>query len=89
MIVSYGGRGGGKAAAQLRQVLEGVSARVVERMPGLAFPGKEVMVLAAKGEVILMGGSEGIWQEEEEGIRDAFAELVKALEEDTLDASPS
>ena len=35
MIVSYGGRGGGKCAEQLAQVLEGLRMRRVTTMPGL------------------------------------------------------
>jgi NAD(P)H-dependent FMN reductase len=34
-IVSYGGHGGGKCAAQLREVLSGIKMRVVAEMPGL------------------------------------------------------
>ena len=35
LIVTYGGHGGGSCAAQLREVLGGVGARVTEAMPGL------------------------------------------------------
>lgn len=35
LVISYGGHGGGKASAQLREVLEGVHARVAEAAPGL------------------------------------------------------
>ena len=35
VIVSYGGHGGGKCAAQLRQVTEGVKMRPVATMPGI------------------------------------------------------
>jgi len=34
-IVSYGGHGGGKCAAQLRQVTEGLKMRTVAEMPGI------------------------------------------------------
>jgi NAD(P)H-dependent FMN reductase len=34
MIVTYGGHGGGKYAAQLRQVLDGLKMRTVAAMPG-------------------------------------------------------
>ncbi|KAJ7228123.1 NADPH-dependent FMN reductase-like protein [Mycena haematopus] len=37
LIVSYGGRGGGKAAAQLRQVFEGMHLRVCTRGVELGF----------------------------------------------------
>jgi NAD(P)H-dependent FMN reductase len=35
MIVTYGSRGGGKCAAQLRQVLDGLEMKPVPTMPGL------------------------------------------------------
>jgi len=35
MIVTYGGHGGGRCAAQLRQVLEGLHMKPVDAMPGL------------------------------------------------------
>ncbi len=35
LIVSYGGHGGGKCAAQLRQVMEGLKMHPVPAMPGL------------------------------------------------------
>jgi NAD(P)H-dependent FMN reductase len=35
MIVSYGGHGGGKCAAQLRQVADGLKMRLAATMPGL------------------------------------------------------
>jgi NAD(P)H-dependent FMN reductase len=37
-IVSYGFRGGGKCAAQLREVLEGLHMRPVDTMPALVLP---------------------------------------------------
>lgn len=37
LIVSYGHRGGGKAAAQLRQVLEGLKMRPAAAMPAITF----------------------------------------------------
>ena len=49
MVVSYGGHGGGKAAVQLKGVLEGCRMGVVERMPGLHFPDKRVLGVAAVG----------------------------------------
>jgi NAD(P)H-dependent FMN reductase len=36
LIVSYGGHGGGKCAAQLRQVLEGIKMRPISLMPGIS-----------------------------------------------------
>ncbi|MBI1218260.1 MAG: NAD(FAD)-dependent dehydrogenase [Rhodobacteraceae bacterium] len=38
MIVSYGMRGGGKAAAQLREVLDGLHMRPTATMPALTLP---------------------------------------------------
>ena len=37
VIVSYGHRGGGKAAGQLRQVLDGLKMRTAETMPAITF----------------------------------------------------
>jgi NAD(P)H-dependent FMN reductase len=37
-IVTYGGHGGGKCAAQLREVLSGLKMRVVGTMPALTLP---------------------------------------------------
>lgn len=76
MVVSYGGHGGVKAAAQLRQVLRAVGMEVVEAMPALAFPSERVLGLAAKGEALPLGGEEGIWREEREGVWRAFGELM-------------
>jgi NAD(P)H-dependent FMN reductase len=42
VIVSYGGHGGGKCAAQLRQVAEGLKLRVAATMPGLVLPEEAV-----------------------------------------------
>lgn len=77
MIVSYGGHGGGKGAAQLRQVLDGVRIRTAETMPALAFPSREVQLTAAKGEELMFGGKEGIWEDKKEDIRKAFEELME------------
>ena len=77
MIVSYGGHGGGKAAAQLRQVLNGVDMEVAETMPGLTFPGRKVLGLAAVGGGLPLKGEGAIWGEENEGIVKAFGELLE------------
>jgi NAD(P)H-dependent FMN reductase len=81
MIVSYGGHGGGKAAGQLKQVLQGVRMRPTERMVGLTFPGKEFLVKAAKGEELGLGaeGEEGVWGKEQQEIGGAFEELIGLL----------
>jgi len=79
MIVSYGGHGGGKGAAQLRQVLNGVRMQVPETMPALAFPSKKELVLAATGKSLNLLEEGSIWEAEKESIRKAFEELVPLL----------
>ena len=79
LIVSYGGHGGGKAASQLKQVLQGLSMRVVESMPALTFPGRKGIVAATRGEDIGIG--EGVWDGEKEGIKKAGEELLGLLAE--------
>ncbi|PYH91137.1 hypothetical protein BO71DRAFT_401649 [Aspergillus ellipticus CBS 707.79] len=80
LIVSYGGHGGGKAAAQLRQVMEGIRMKPLERMVALTFPGVENATKAVKGEDLGLDSEEGFWAGEREGIREAFGELVSATE---------
>ncbi|OOF94492.1 hypothetical protein ASPCADRAFT_208167 [Aspergillus carbonarius ITEM 5010] len=81
LVVSYGGHGGGKAAAQLREVLEGVRMRplVVEKMVQLRFPSRDEVVKAAGGAELGLEGEGGFWASEREGIRVAFEELVNAV----------
>jgi NAD(P)H-dependent FMN reductase len=43
VIVSYGSRGGGKAAGHLRQVLDGLRMRAVATMPALPLAGKPMV----------------------------------------------
>jgi NAD(P)H-dependent FMN reductase len=81
IIVSYGSHGGGKAAVQLKGVLDGCRMRLVEKMPALKFPSREVVVAASRGEKLLMSGHDGIWEEERDGIRGAFVELIALLSE--------
>lgn len=76
MIVSYGGHGGGKAAAQLKQVLEAVRMKPSSLMPGLKFPSRDVHEKAARGEAVVMGGKGGIWEGERDTIRKAFWEFM-------------
>jgi NAD(P)H-dependent FMN reductase len=78
MIVSYGGHGGTRAAGQLKQVLEAVEMKVVEKSVGLGFPGKAVLVKAATGAELDLGseGKGGMWEGEREGVRGAFGELL-------------
>jgi NAD(P)H-dependent FMN reductase len=79
LIVSYGGHGGGKAANQLKQVLQGLDMRVAENMPALTFPGRKALIAAIKGVDIGIG--EGIWDGEKEGIKKAGEELLGLLAE--------
>ncbi|MCJ1456037.1 hypothetical protein MMC28_006394 [Mycoblastus sanguinarius] len=82
MIVSYGGHGGVKAAGQLRQVLMGVGMDVGEGgMVALAFPSREVLGRATRGEELVgvgvgVGEGGGIWDAEREEVRRGFEELV-------------
>jgi len=81
MVVSYGGRGGGKAAVQLGQVLQGVRMRVAPTMPGLAF-GSEENGEAAMKEGRLTEDAMRRWKEdgkEEDAILMAFGELLDLL----------
>ncbi|OJZ92902.1 hypothetical protein ASPFODRAFT_40391 [Aspergillus luchuensis CBS 106.47] len=80
LVVSYGGHGGGKAAEQLRQVLQGVRMRPLERMIGLKFPEMKEVERAARGEDLGLDGEGGYWVGEREGIQAAFGELIAALE---------
>ncbi len=78
LIVSYGGHGGGKAAAQLRVVLEGgLDMRIVGPMPGLAFEGREMLVRASKGEDLEL--KEGLWEEEQREVVGGFEEMMGML----------
>ena len=76
ITTQYGGHGGVKAAAQLRQVLQGVRMRVAETMPALTFPSKQTMLLASKGEELPLRGEDGIWRSERDVVGKAFEELV-------------
>ncbi|KAI9751649.1 MAG: Protein fmp52, mitochondrial [Chaenotheca gracillima] len=83
MIVSYGGHGGGKAAGQLREVLQGVGMKPTVKMPGLTFPGREFTVKAAKGGPLGLpaGDEDGVWSDQREVITEAYAELLELLAE--------
>ena len=82
MIVSYGGHGGGRAAEQLKQVLQGVRMRPTERTVGLMFPGREFLVKAAKGEDLGLSAEseQGVWSTKREEIGKAFEELIGLLD---------
>ena len=83
MVVSYGGHGGGKAGAQLKQVLHGLDMRVVEKNVGLMFPDRGFLVKAARGEELGLNAErkdEGPWAKEREEIGVAFEELLTLLD---------
>jgi len=70
-IVSYGGHGGGKCAAQLKQVADGLKMRVVPTMPGLELP-----------EAVIRGGEFDPRREfatHVPAVEQAFAELAALL----------
>lgn len=83
MIVSYGGHGGGKAAAQLKQVLHGLRMRPIEQTVELTFPDREYLVKAATGKSLgLLSDVEGqdkVWSEERKHIVESFKELLTSL----------
>ena len=73
MIVSYGGHGGGKCAAQLKQVAEGLKMRVIPTMPGITL--SELVIKGAP-----LKPDEDLAQHVH-AVRDAFGELVASLAE--------
>ncbi|KAL5360847.1 flavoprotein-like protein [Aspergillus floccosus] len=77
LIVSYGGHGGGKAAAQLHQVLQGVRMNPMDRVISLTFPDKATVIQAATGGDLELAKDGGLWAEERDGIREAFRELLQ------------
>ncbi|KAF4633281.1 hypothetical protein G7Y89_g4827 [Cudoniella acicularis] len=79
MIVSYGGHGGGKAAAQLRQVLDGVGMKNLETMVALSFPSRDVTRMAATGKDIGLEGETTMWDGEKGNVEKAWRELEGAL----------
>ncbi|KAF7161720.1 hypothetical protein CNMCM5623_007207 [Aspergillus felis] len=83
MIVSYGGHGGGKAAQQLLQVLQGLRMQPVEPLVALAFPTKEFTGRAARGEDLVMMEDESIWKDGREQILTAFQVLAQLVARST------
>jgi NAD(P)H-dependent FMN reductase len=79
LIVSYGNRGGGRAAGQLRQVLEGVRMRVVETMPGLAFREEEIAWKAMTEGELAERARERWEREQGEEIVKGFEDLKELL----------
>ncbi|OJI87359.1 hypothetical protein ASPTUDRAFT_74171 [Aspergillus tubingensis CBS 134.48] len=81
LVVSYGGHGGGKAAEQLRQVLQGVRMRPLERMVGLKFPEMKEVERAARGEDLGLDGEGGIDHYPEVGIGDWRKKILSQVHE--------
>lgn len=78
MIVTYGGHGGGKCAAQLRQVLEGgIGMQIVETMPSFTFPDRTIGMRAAKGEDMML--PDGAWADGEMEVVKAWGEMMGLL----------
>lgn len=73
MLVSYGGHGGDKCAAQLRQVAEGVKSRPVQTMPAIVLTREMI----AGGPV----DPDKDFHAHVEDVRRAFGELVAQLKE--------
>jgi len=72
IIVTYGFHGGGKCAAQLRQVLNGLHMRPVKTMPALRLP--EAMKHGASIDVVLKAFAPA-----KSSVEKAFAELAATL----------
>lgn len=73
VIVSYGFHGGGKAAAQLRQVLDGLHMRVAPTAPALTLP-EEMKAEGASFDLALAA-----FAAEAPTVRQAFTELAELL----------
>ncbi len=83
LVVSYGGHGGNHAAAALALVLGGgIGMRVVEKPLCLTFPGREFLVVAAKGQELGLDGAstEGPWSDRRADIAAAWDDLVLLLD---------
>lgn len=74
LIVTYGGHGGGKCAAQLREVLEGLKMDLVPTMPGLVLA--RASIEANLGEI----DPAAEFAEHLPTLERAFAELATALQ---------
>ena len=87
LVVSYGARGGGMAADQLKQILRAVQMKVVEKSPGLRFPSWGYMQKAAIGENMGLDGDavdengEKLWEKQKVEIGTAFRDLLDFLNE--------
>ncbi|KAI8951073.1 NADPH-dependent FMN reductase-domain-containing protein [Xylaria longipes] len=81
MIVSYGGHGGGMAAAALITVLSGMGLRVVRRPVCLSFPGPEFFGKASKGLPLDLDANsdDGTWADRREDIVALWKEMFGVL----------
>ncbi|KAH8684365.1 putative NADPH-dependent FMN reductase Lot6 [Tricladium varicosporioides] len=82
MIITYGGHGGGKCAAQLRQVFDGIHMVNLKTNVELSFPNREVTKKAAFGEDIGLKnetGSDALWDDQRPAIGKAWGEMVETL----------
>jgi NAD(P)H-dependent FMN reductase len=76
VIISYGHHGGGKAAAQLRQVLDGLKMRPTTAMPGITFT-NEMLTDAGR-----LKHPNVDFAQYAEGVRNATEELAEKLRKD-------
>lgn len=74
MVVSYGGHGGSKAAAQIQTVLGAVGMRVVPSMVSMTFHSREHLDKALVGEDLGLDGTRdyGPWAEHRGALREIF-----------------
>ncbi|KAK5057712.1 hypothetical protein LTR84_011713 [Exophiala bonariae] len=81
LVVSYGGHGGGKAAAQLQGVLGGIGMKVVEKAPPLTFIDREQVGKAFRGEDLGLEGEAGrsLWVKEREDVGVAWEQFLGLL----------
>ncbi|KAK3936415.1 flavoprotein-like protein [Diplogelasinospora grovesii] len=82
MVVTYGGHGGDKCAAQLKTVLGGgIDMRVAETAVNLSFPGREFLVKAATGKPLGLSASDDAspWADQRGKIVGVWEDMVKML----------
>jgi len=90
LLVTFGGRGGGKAAEQLKEVLSGVHARLVQNVQ-ITLPPEYIRteervrkgVVEGAGEV----GAEGKWPEFLSKYEKEVDDALKKLDEVILEAN--
>ncbi|KAK2601775.1 hypothetical protein QQS21_004659 [Conoideocrella luteorostrata] len=88
VIVTYGGRGGGKAADHLRQILTGLRMRIIPATLQLSLTSQSMEKWLNPADVGLQDRKR--WQAEgvEEKLKEAFHELVAALDSENSTACP-